>query len=153
MLGRTFTVAREDEELAQALAVDTARLRRFAFVLSGTLGGLAGSLNVLLLGSISPTDAGFELIVVALTMVILGGFHSWVGALLGAMLVQWMPIALQSLASWWNIIYGVLVVVVAIYAPAGILGLLQRLAGAIGRARAARRRPEPVREREVEPVA
>ena len=57
-------------------------------------------------GVIEPTDAGFSLIVLALTMVIIGGFGSWFGALLGAFLLTWLPLRLSSFGSWWPVIYG-----------------------------------------------
>lgn len=134
---RAFEVIREDEELAVAFSVDSKRMRRFAFVLSGVIGALSGAVAVLLFGAISPTESGFSLIVLALTMVIVGGFNSWVGALIGAALITWLPVGLQGFSSWWNVIYGGVLIVMAVYVPGGILGVL----GAALRHRPDRLRP------------
>lgn len=131
VLGRAYNIVRDDEPLAASLAINSESLRRFAFVLSGALGALGGALNAALLGIASPTDADFPVIVVALTMVIVGGFHSWRGALIGAALIQWLPIGLQSLgikgmSEWWSVVYGALILVLAVYVPKGLLGWFQQ---------------------------
>lgn len=124
-LGRGFNLVREDEDLAQALAIDAVRMRRHAFIVSGVIGGFAGALNALRFGLVTPADVGFGLVVAALTMVIIGGYHSWLGAVIGAALIQWLPIQLQAVAESWPLIYGALLIFVAVYAPSGILGLIQ----------------------------
>ena len=127
-LGRSLDVLREDEDLAQALAIDTRRLRRHAFIVSGVVGGLAGALNALTFGLVTPNDVGFGLVVTGLTMVVIGGYHSWLGAVIGAALIQWLPIGLQEIAKSWTLIYGGLLIFVAVYAPSGLLGVVQGVA-------------------------
>ncbi len=127
VLGRSFEAIREDEPLALTLAIDTSRYRHFAFVISCVLGCLAGAYHALLFGTIEPTDAGFELIVLALSMVIIGGFRSWAGALLGAILLTWLPLELTSVGSWLNLVYGGLMIVLATWLPGGLLDALRAL--------------------------
>ncbi|WP_226359369.1 branched-chain amino acid ABC transporter permease, partial [Pseudonocardia sp. ICBG601] len=151
-LGRAYEIVREDEELARSLGVDTDRARHLAFVVSGMVGTLGGALNVMVLGVVSPTDSGFPVIVLGLTMAIVGGFRSWRGAFIGAALIQSLPIVLQSLgldlvSDWWPAIYGALIVVIAVYASRGILGLLQD----VGRRLRERRKPPPVTPTEPAP--
>jgi branched-chain amino acid transport system permease protein len=126
-MGRTLETIREDEELAQSFAVDTRRYRRLAFVVSGMLGALSGCFHALLFNSITPGDAGFELIVLALTMVIIGGFGSWVGALAGAILITWLPLKLTSFGEWWNAVYGAVMIVAATFIPGGLYGVARNL--------------------------
>lgn len=131
-IGRALDTVRDDDELATSLALDSARLRRFAFVLSGMIGALGGALNAMLLGIANPSDTDFSMIVVALTMVIVGGFHSWRGALLGAILIQWLPVGLQSfgvagMSAWWSTVYGALIVLISVFVPRGLLGVCQIL--------------------------
>lgn len=138
MLGRAYNIVRDDEPLAASLGIDSESMRRFAFVLSGAVGGLAGALNAMMLGIVSPTDADFPVIVIALTMVIVGGYHSWLGALIGAALIQWLPIGLQSfgiegMSEWWSVVYGLLILFIAVYMPRGLLGGLQRLGSLMAR--------------------
>lgn len=127
LLGRAYRALSEDQPLAESLAIDTARMRSAAFVFSALVGGLAGGLNALTFGLATPEDLSFGLIVVALTMVILGGYHSWLGAVIGAFAVRWLPIGFQDLASVANLLYGLTVIVIAVYAPKGLLGVIERL--------------------------
>ena len=126
-MGRTMETIREDEALAQSFAVDTRRYRRMAFVVSSMLGALAGAYHALVFNTVSPGDAGFSLIVLVLTMVIIGGYGSWIGALIGAILITWLPLRLESLSDWWYAIYGAIMIVMATFMPGGIYGLAQQL--------------------------
>jgi branched-chain amino acid transport system permease protein len=125
-LGRTLSMIREDEQLALSFAVDSRRYRRFAFVVSSMLGALAGAMHALIFNVIQPQDADFNLIVLALTMVIIGGFGSWTGAAIGAFLLTWIPMQLTSIGNWWPVYYGAAVVIVATLAPGGLIGLVRR---------------------------
>jgi len=125
--GRSILVAREDEELAHSLGINIASQRRMVFVVSGMLGGLAGGCHVLTVASIAPETAGFSMIILVLTMVILGGFGTWAGAALGAAILTWLPLELASVGHWWPVIYGLVLTGMAVYAPAGLAGLLSRL--------------------------
>lgn len=127
VIGRMSYATRDDEPLAQSLAIDTNRYRRFAFVLSALLGSLAGACHALTFYSINPDDVGFNLVILILAMVIIGGFTSWFGALLGAALLTWVPLHLTSLGEWWPVVYGLGLVVMAVYLPQGIWGLGQQL--------------------------
>ena len=125
-IGRTLEVTREDSQLAVSTGVDTRRYQRFAFVLSAVLGGLAGGLHALSASAISPGDASFSFIVLALAMVIIGGFGSWVGALIGAIVLGYLPLRLTSLGEWWPVIYGGVMMLVATYLPGGFYALARR---------------------------
>jgi branched-chain amino acid transport system permease protein len=126
-VGRTLEVVREDEQLAQSFAVDTGRYRRLAFVVSSMLGGLAGAYHALVFNTVSPGDAGFNLIVLALTMVIIGGFGSWIGALVGAILIAWLPLKLEGFSDWWYAIYGGIMILMATFIPGGLYGVARQL--------------------------
>ena len=125
-IGRTLEVTREDSQLAVSTGVDTRRYQRFAFVLSAVLGGLAGAFHALTASAISPDDASFSFIVLALAMVIIGGFGSWVGALIGAIVLGYLPLRLTSLGDWWPVIYGAVMMLVATYLPGGFYALARR---------------------------
>jgi branched-chain amino acid transport system permease protein len=122
--GRAGVLVREDDQLAQSLAVNPDAYRRFAFVLSAVVGSLAGSLYALSNFAINPDIVGFDAVILILAMVIVGGFTSWVGALIGAILLVQLPLHLSELGTWWPVVYGSALVFIAVYAPGGILGLL-----------------------------
>jgi branched-chain amino acid transport system permease protein len=122
--GRRSEAVRDDPQLAASAGVDVRRYRIVAFVVSGALGGLAGAMNVLVRSIIQPLDIGFNLIVLALTMIIVGGARSWVGAVIGAIVFTWLPDLLSAVGQWQELIYGILVAVAAVFLPRGIHGVL-----------------------------
>jgi branched-chain amino acid transport system permease protein len=126
-LGRSITVLRVDEQLARSMGVEVNRHRNFIFALSAALGGLAGVLNTYTYSSIAPAGFGFDLITVGLTMAIVGGVISWRGSVIGAVLIVWFPEVFSFVGKYKEIVYGALVILVVVYEPNGILGLLFRL--------------------------
>ncbi|WP_149955942.1 branched-chain amino acid ABC transporter permease [Zafaria cholistanensis] len=137
--GRMIDTVREDPELAAALGINVGRYRKLTFLASGLIGGLAGAVTTLLRSTITPAEVNFHMVVVALTVIIIGGSSSWLGALIGAIVITWLPTVLSFVADWESIIYGFLVALAAIFLPGGVLGLAKDL---IHRWRA-RRRPTP----------
>jgi len=123
-IGRRVEAVRDDPELAAAMGINVRRYRQAAFVVSGLLGGCAGAINVLLRTTVGPADIGFGLVVLALTMIIIGGAKSWLGALIGAVVFTWLPSILAVVGEWQQIIYGTIVALAAIWVPGGVLGLV-----------------------------
>jgi len=123
--GRILQTTRQDEQLAQSLAIDGHRYRRFTFVIGSGLGALAGAFHALSANAISPGDAGFHLVVLALAMVIIGGFNSWIGALLGAIILGSIPVVLAGVGDWWPVVYGAGMLIFAVFAPSGIFGIAE----------------------------
>lgn len=123
-LGRRIRAVRQDRELAMSMGINVARYQFTSLVISAALGAIAGSLEVMLRSTIAPRSLGFGLLITALTVVIIGGFHSWIGAAIGAVLVTWLPIVLQQIESYQHLVYGCLVVLAAIFFPSGILGII-----------------------------
>jgi len=139
-LGRKIDTVREDPELAASLGINVAKYRQLTFLASGLIGGLAGSVTTLLRSTITPAEVNFHLIVTALTVIIIGGFGSWLGALIGAVFVTWLPTFVQGVAEWEPLIYGALVALAAIFLPGGVLGFIKEM---IHKARTKRRATPP----------
>jgi branched-chain amino acid transport system permease protein len=140
-LGRRIDAVRTDPELAASMGIKVARYRRAALVFSGALGACAGGINVLLRTTVAPTDIGFSLVVLALTMIIVGGAGSWLGAAIGAIIFTWLPNVLLVVGQWQAVIYGVIVALAAVWVPGGLLGVTKDLRRSSG----ARKRAEAVR--------
>jgi branched-chain amino acid transport system permease protein len=121
--GRRVNAVRDDPELAASMGIQVRRYRLVAFLVSGALGGCAGCLNILVRSAVSPLDIGFPLIVLALTMIIVGGSLSWKGAVIGAVIFTFLPDVLQVVGQWQELIYGIIVAVAAVLLPRGIYGL------------------------------
>jgi branched-chain amino acid transport system permease protein len=126
-LGRQVEAVSANPELALAMGIRVVTLRRTSFALSGFLGGLAGGISIMISTTISPAAVGFHLIITALTMIIVGGSRSWLGALIGAVILTWLPELLHVADEWKLVIFGVIVTVLSVWLPEGLLGLWIRI--------------------------
>ena len=134
-IGRGLRALRDSEEAAESLGVPTLRLKLFAATASGALMGLAGAPLALYISYIEPTSAfSLNYAVSALAMPIVGGTASWIGPVLGALLLgSAQQIVTVTVSSELNVlIVGLLLVAFVVLAPQGILGLLQRLSRSRG---------------------
>ena len=134
--GRVIRALRNDSDVAAALGVEVRRAERAVFVASAVLGALSGASYALLFSTIQPSQGGFSAIVTALTIVVIGGMDTWVGALVGALVVVGLPLWVTPISNWTGVIYGAAIVVVALAAPRGLVGLVSqgmRRLSALGR--------------------
>ena len=76
-------------------------------------------------GYISPDTYGFDQTVVFVTMLVLGGAGSLLGCVLGAVLLTFLPEWLRGLKDYYLVIYGVSVLLLMVFLPSGIVGLLR----------------------------
>ncbi|MGA7489647.1 MAG: branched-chain amino acid ABC transporter permease [Xanthobacteraceae bacterium] len=127
-LGYGFATIRDDELAAEASGVPTLRLKLVATVLSGALMGMAGAPFPYYIGYLQPSSAfGLEYAVNSIAMPMIGGTTTWVGPLIGAILLgSLQQIATVTISSAVNLlIVGLLLVSFVIIAPNGIVGLVQ----------------------------
>jgi branched-chain amino acid transport system permease protein len=141
--GRRIDAVREDPELAASMGINVRLYRVVVFGASAMLGGCAGAMNVLVRTTVSSLDIGFPLIVLALTMIIVGGTRSWKGAAMGAVIFTWLRYFLESTGPWQHIIYGIIIVAAAIYIPGGLHGMAS---DAWRRRKQRRRQPAPAED-------
>ena len=123
-LGRRLEAVRLDPELSVTAGISVTRVRVAVFVVSAAIGAFAGGVNVTFRTIATPADMGFPVVVLTLTMIIVGGTGSWVGALVGAVFFTWLPSTLQFVGEWQEVVYGAIVAVVAIWVPGGVVGVL-----------------------------
>ena len=129
-IGRGLRALRDNEEAAESVGVPTLRLKLFAATASGALMGLAGAPFPLYMNFIEPTSAfSLNYAVSALAMPIIGGTHTWIGPVIGALLLATVQqIVTVTVSSELNVlVVGVLLVLFVVAAPNGIVGLTQRL--------------------------
>ncbi len=127
-LGFGFATIRDDELAAEACGVPTLRLKLIATTLSGALMGMAGAPFPYYIAYIEPSSAfGLAYAVNSIAMPMIGGTGSWIGPLIGALLLgSIQEIARVTISSTVNLlIVGVLLVAFVIIAPNGIVGLVQ----------------------------
>jgi branched-chain amino acid transport system permease protein len=131
-LGYGFATIRDDELAAEASGVPTLKLKLIATTLSGALMGMAGAPFPYYIGYLQPSSAfGLEYAVNSIAMPMIGGTTSWVGPLVGAILLgSLQQLATVTISSAVNLlIVGLLLVGFVIIAPNGIVGLVQNWLG------------------------
>jgi branched-chain amino acid transport system permease protein len=129
-LGYGFATIRDDEIAAEASGVPTLRLKLIATTLSGAFMGMAGAPLPYYVGYLDPAS-GFNLAyaVNSIAMPVIGGTTTWIGPLIGAILLgtlqQWVTVTISSAVNL--LIVGLLLVAFVIIAPNGIVGLVRPL--------------------------
>lgn len=127
--GRVIVGARENERRMNAIGFPTYRYKLVCFTISGAIAGLAGALLANQTEFVSPsllhwTRSG-ELII----MVVLGGMGTLLGPVLGAVFFLLLEDVLSDFTQHWMIIFGPLLVLVALFANRGLLGLFRQRPG------------------------
>jgi branched-chain amino acid transport system permease protein len=127
-LGFGFATIRDDELAAEASGVPTLRLKLIATTLSGAFMGMAGAPFPYYIGYLQPSSAfGLEYAVNSIAMPMIGGTTSWVGPLVGAVLLgsaqQYATVTISSAVNL--LIVGLMLVAFVIIAPNGLVGLVQ----------------------------
>ncbi|HEU4438198.1 MAG TPA: branched-chain amino acid ABC transporter permease [Methylomirabilota bacterium] len=129
-IGRGLAALRDNEEAAECMGVPTLRLKLFATTVSGFLLGVAGAPFPYYVTFVEPNSAfALDYAVNALAMPMIGGTTSWVGPVIGAVLLGTaQQLATVTISSEMNLfIVGVVLVAFVVLAPEGILGLVRRL--------------------------
>lgn len=129
-IGRAWISIRDNEIAAEAMGVDIARLKLLAFTLSGAFAGAAGAVFARWEGFVTPESFTFWESALLVAMVVLGGMGSLPGVALGVVLIVGLPEVLRAdffrgigggvLVNARYLIFGVLLVVMAIFRPQGL---------------------------------
>jgi len=129
-VGRGLAALRDNEEAAECMGVPTLKLKLFATTVSGFLLGVAGAPFPYYVTFVEPNSAfALDYAVNALAMPMIGGTTSWIGPVIGAVLLGTaQQLATVTISSELNLlIVGVVLVGFVVVAPEGILGLIRRL--------------------------
>ena len=89
-MGRAWIAVREDEVAASAMGVPLMRTKLWAYAIGGVFGGLAGSVYGSFINGIFPTSFSFQISVIVLVMVVVGGMGNVWGVIVGASLISWL---------------------------------------------------------------
>ncbi len=136
-VGRGMAAIRDNEEAAECMGVPILKLKLFATTVSGAMMGIAGAPFSYFVVFIEPSSAfHLDYAVNSLAMPMVGGTTTWLGPLIGAVLVGTaQQIATVTLSAEMNLlIVGSLLVGFVVFAPEGLVGLFRKLRGrAMGR--------------------
>ena len=142
--GRVWRAVRDDSVAAAVAGISPAKAKVSAFAVSSRFAALAGAVFAQILSYVGPGAFGLGLSLSLLVGVVLGGRSSLLGAIIGGILLVWLPEFVLSLAErgGWedqitnnapNLIYGLLVVLVVLAAPGGIVGSVQQIVAKLTR--------------------
>ena len=125
-IGRAWIAMREDEIAAEAMGIDTTRMKCLAFSLGAFWAGIAGVFFAGKFAFVSPESFTFFESVFVLAMVVLGGMGSIQGAIVGATILIVLPEVLRGFASYRMLIFGAALVAMMVFRPQGLIGSPRR---------------------------
>jgi len=125
--GRVYRGTRENPQRLGTIGFEVYRYQLVAYVIAGALGGLAGFLLANATEFVSPAYMSWQRSGELLIMVIFGGMGTLNGAIVGAAAFLLIEEWLSGITEHWKVIFGPLLVLVAVFAPGGLLGVVARL--------------------------
>lgn len=124
--GRVLIAVRENEERTRMLGYDVFRHKFLAVVISGTIAGAAGAGYGLLFGYVGATFASVQYSIFPLLWVLLGGAGTTIGPLIGTLFMFYLIDYSSSLTNAYMLIAGVVLVLLTLFARAGIAGEIRK---------------------------
>ena len=119
--GRQWMAIREDEDVATAMGIDTARAKLLAFTLSAATGGVAGAIFAAKVGTVFPNSFTVFVSINVLSLIIVGGIASNPGIVVGAIVLIGMPELLREFSEFRFLLYGALLILMMIKRPQGLI--------------------------------
>jgi branched-chain amino acid transport system permease protein len=125
--GRVYRGARENAQRMSAIGFEVYRFQLAAYVIAGVIGGLSGFLLANATDFVSPAYMAWQRSGDLLIMVILGGMGTLDGAIIGAAVFLLTEEWLSGLTEHWKVVFGPLLVLVALFARGGVIGVAGKL--------------------------
>ncbi len=123
-IGVGFRALRDSETYATSRGVDPYRFKLLLFVLSAFFTGLVGGFMIHYNGALAPTTLNFNLTITLLAMIVLGGWGTFWGPILGTAVLTALPELLREVDTFRNMAMGLSLVLIAIFAPEGLFPLI-----------------------------
>jgi branched-chain amino acid transport system permease protein len=122
-VGRAWVAIREDEVAAEAMGIDTFRMKLWAFAFGASTAGIAGVMHATRVGYVSPNSFQIITSILVLAMVVLGGMGSLIGPIVGAAAIVIIPEVLRDYvpSGVRFMAFGAILVLMMIFRPEGII--------------------------------
>ena len=124
--GRALVGIRENERRMEVLGYNTWAHKYVAFVVAGALAGVAGTVFVAYNGFVNPAYLSVVFSAMALIMVILGGAGTLLGPAVGSAVIVFLENVISAHTQRWLLVLGLIYIGVTLFAPSGLIGLLNR---------------------------
>ena len=131
--GKALQAIRDNEVRASFVGIPVRRYRWIAFVISGVFTGLAGALWVPLNGLTTPDILYWPFSGEIVFMTVLGGFRTFSGPIVGAIAFNYLKVYAVASSQYWQLVLGVVLVILVMVLPAGIVGTFKHIASTRGR--------------------
>jgi branched-chain amino acid transport system permease protein len=125
--GRALLVIKDSEIAAGSLGIHASRYKVTAFAISAFYAAIAGGLFAYLVRYINPESFNVGLSISFLSMVVIGGLGTIGGSILGAIFYVIVPELLRGIKDAPGLVFGLLLVIVMVFMPQGLWGMLRRL--------------------------
>ncbi len=132
-LGRLSNAVRDNDQRAQYIGFDPQRVRYLVFIVSGGFAGLAGGMSAVNYEILTPETFSALVSGAVLIMAFIGGIGTFYGPILGAALIVIMQSLLSDYTEAWQFYIGILFMVIVMFAPGGLAGLVERVRLALRR--------------------
>jgi branched-chain amino acid transport system permease protein len=126
-LGRAMMAVRDNEIAAQGMGINVYRTKLTAFVLSAMIAAFGGALLCFHNGVVSYSLFTFNVQMKFLSMAMLGGVNSILGTAFGTVLIVVLPEVLQVLQRYMNLIYGIGLILMMVFMPSGLAGVVKSI--------------------------
>jgi branched-chain amino acid transport system permease protein len=123
-LGRMCNAVRENPERAQFVGYNPQTVRFIAFSLAGFFAGVAGALAAINFEIVNSTYVGVAQSGVVLLAAYIGGIGYFTGPVIGAIIVTYLQVMLSDVTAIWQLYFGLLFILIVMFAPNGVAGLL-----------------------------
>lgn len=125
--GRAMIAVRDDEIAAAMAGIDVTGVKVAAFTLAGTCAAIAGCLFATHIRFVAPEDFNYAHSITYLAMLIVGGEGTIAGAIIGAVVLTFLPEWLRVLGDAYLLFFGLMMLVILVFLPTGIVGLVKRI--------------------------
>lgn len=119
--GRAMAAIRQDESAAANMGINVVYVKNMVFIMSAMLAGAAGVFNAHLTRIITPEQYNFNKTVDILSFAVLGGTSTWVGPIVGGMVLAAMPEVLRFLKELRGVFNGLVLLLVIVFLPGGLI--------------------------------
>jgi branched-chain amino acid transport system permease protein len=126
-VGRAMRAVREREVAAETLGINLRSMKVLAFTLGAAYAGLGGSLYAHLVTYINPDSFTLGESINALIMLLIGGIGSVAGAVIGSIVITFLPEALRFIQGYHMLVFSIALVALVIFMPRGIIGIWPHL--------------------------
>ncbi len=125
--GRILQAIRDNPERSASVGIDVRLHRLVALVVGGFFAGIAGALFVTVEGSAFPDLLSWTLSLELIIMCLLGGWFTFLGPMLGAVVIVCLRTLLGGYTEYWTLALAIILMLLIYFLPEGLIGYLQRI--------------------------